>query len=154
MLKKHDFFCADYKWTRAWSNPHGKGITHSYIEQTLHGDKVVLDKATGLMWQKSGSSNYMTYAEAKKYIRDLNNDNKPFAGLIGWRLPTLEEAMSLMEPRKQDDMYINPMFGQKQGWIWTADKYSASSAWLVTFDDGYCGLYDVHYYGYYVRAVR
>lgn len=35
-------------------------------------DKVIYDKATGLMWQQSGSEKYMTYDEARNYIRQLN----------------------------------------------------------------------------------
>jgi uncharacterized caspase-like protein len=50
---QYDFYDRDW-------NKDGKGITHNYVEQTLHGDKVVIDKTTGLMWQQSGSDNYMT----------------------------------------------------------------------------------------------
>jgi len=133
-------------------NPDGKGITHDYIEQTLNGDKVVLDKATGLMWQESGSPDRLTYAKAEKFVRDLNKQH--FAGFTDWRLPTLEEAMSLMEPKKYGDLYIDPVFDKTQRWIWTADKYSAGAAWGVVFYSGYC-LHFGLFYGYgVVRAVR
>ena len=153
MLKKYDFYCAKslLAWNYAWSNPQGKGVTHNYVAQTFHGEKVMLDKTTGLMWQQSGSSNYMVYSDAEKYIRELNN--KPFTDFTNWRLPTLEEAMSLMEPEKQGGLYINLIFDQKQEWIWTADKYSGSAAWYVSFSSGRCHRYDVDDFRY-VRAVR
>lgn len=106
------------------------------------------------MWQQSGSSNYMIYKEAKKYVEQLNYDR--FAGYNDWRLPILEEAMSLMEPRqKSEDFYIDPVFDKTQRWIWTSDLYSASVAWLVGFYGGYCyGLRVLYLSYYYVRAVR
>ncbi len=39
---------------------------------------VVVDHATGLMWQKSGSDNYITYADAQAYVAQLNSMH--FAG--------------------------------------------------------------------------
>ncbi len=149
MLKRYGFYCAkSILLSYSWSNPQGKGIPHNYLKQTLNGDKVVLDKATGLMWQQSGSPDEMTYATAKKYIRDLNTQR--LAGYNDWRLPTLEEAMSLMEPKK-DELYLDSVFDPAQLSIRTADKFSVSSAWTVSFYHGLChiGISDL-----YVRAVR
>ena len=52
------------------------------------------------MWQQSGSSERMQFEDAKKWITELNL--KGFAGFNDWRLPTLEEAMSLMEPEQKN----------------------------------------------------
>jgi hypothetical protein len=131
----------------------GKGIDHQYKTKTVKGDKIVIDHATGLMWQQSGSPNYMSYEDAKKYIDQLNRDS--FAGYSDWRLPTLEEAMSLMEPEKSSNaLYIKPVFDKKQEWIWTSDKASASAAWSVYFGSGYCNSRHVGLYDGDVRAVR
>ena len=118
-------------------NNEGRGIIHLYQQQELKGEKVIVDLITGLMWQQSGFSNRMTYAEAEKYIRDLNQQR--FAGYSDWRLPTLEEAMSLMEPKKKNgDLYIESVFDQQQTWIWTADRPAEGRAWVVTFYYGLC----------------
>lgn len=103
------------------------------------------------MWQQSGSPNNMTYADAEKYFDDLNEQN--FAGYRDWRLPTLEEAMSLMEPETHGEFYLDPVFDREQSRIWTADKISAGSAWNVNFELGGCLNLDL-YRSYYVRAVR
>jgi hypothetical protein len=124
ILKEFDFFDLEL-------NKEGHGLFHLYEVRVIEGDKVVVDHATGLMWQQSGSPYYMTYAEAEKYIRDLNNQR--FLGYNDWRLPTLEEAMSLMEPKKHGDLYIDPQFDKTQRWIWTGDKESAGLAWVVGF---------------------
>ncbi len=144
MLAKKNFY--DRNW-----NKDSKGINHNYVEQTLNGDKIVLDKITSLMWQKSGSPNYLVYSDAENYIRELNN--KSFAGFTDWRLPTLEEAMSLMEALMHRDLYIDTKFDRVQSRIWTSDKASYGSAWVVDFDNGLCILGRVDGY-FYVRAVR
>ena len=103
--------------------------------------------------QQSGSANYIKYAEAEKYIRDLNT--QCFAGFDNWRLPTLEEVMSLMEPEKKSgDLYIAPEFDRNQPYIWTADKESAGVVWVASFFFGNCDRCVVAYNLSSVRAVR
>jgi len=129
------------------------GFANDYELKTIAGEQVVVDRATGLMWQRGGSSNYMIYADAEKYIRQLNTAR--FAGFSDWRLPTLEEAMSLMESRELNgDLYIDPKFDKAQRYIWTADKQSAGVAWVAGFRGGECHYYDVAGNSLYVRAVR
>lgn len=142
MLKQQDFYDANkYKI--------GKGLAHLY--ESHHNNEVVMDYATGLMWQQSGSENYLTYEDAPGYIQKLNQQH--FAGYNDWRLPTLEEAMSLMESKKHGDLYIDRVFDHKQRWIWTSDHYDESVAWYVDFYYGFCISSSV--YGFtFVRAVR
>ena len=136
-----------------YKNKTGAGINNDYESRTEFGEKVVIDQATGLMWQQSGSDNYMTYKEAEQFIKGLNK-GAGFAGYKDWRLPTLEEAMSLMEPEENSKgLYIDEKFDSKQQWIWTSDKKSAGVVWVVDFVDGYCfDFIDFNYY--FVRAVR
>ncbi|MFW9879030.1 MAG: DUF1566 domain-containing protein, partial [Candidatus Thorarchaeota archaeon] len=133
-------------------NPTGRGISHQYEVKSLEGKKIVIDHTTGLMWQQAGSDDRRTYEKAQEYIEQLNQYN--FAGFSDWRLPTLEEAMSLMEakPNEDNELYINSMFDKERQHIWTADKVSASRAWYVGFGGGcYYGTFGRYYY---VRAVR
>jgi hypothetical protein len=143
--------------TVGWSNPQGKGIDNQL--ELSQDQKVIFDRTTGLIWQKFGSSELTTYPGAERYVRELNNQR--FANYGDWRLPTLEEAMSLMEPQKINRLYIDLNFDRTQIKIWTADKQSASRAWVVYFNDGVCFYddfveYRVEYKNakYYVRAVR
>lgn len=134
-------------------NQSAKGIQHQYRSVTREGKNLVVDDVTGLTWQQSGSPNSMTYAEVEQYIRDLNNQR--FGGYSDWRLPTLEEAMSLVEPTKKSNyLYIDPAFDNMQEWIWTADKKSAYVAWGVYFAIGYCNGNGVYGYNGHVLAVR
>ena len=145
MLREQDFFDIQRNW-------HGQSLLHQYEEVVRQGQKVVIDHTTGLTWQRSGSDQ-RPFERGKEYIQSLNDQN--FAGYNDWRLPTLEEAMSLMEPRKNDKgLFIDPVFDEKQNWIWTADKETASRAWFVSFFSGYCYVSGIDVIFYFVRAVR
>ncbi len=134
-------------------NQKGPGFINQYEELDLKGQMIIFDKASGLMWQQGGSEKYMPFKDAEAYIQKLKKDK--FGGFDDWRLPTLEEAMSLMEPNKnQADLYIDERFDAKQNWIWTADKYEGgSSRWYVFFNYGDCNRYRIGF-GYFVRGVR
>ena len=150
MLKRYNFYNRD--WGQSWSNPQGEGIDNYF---TVSRDSLtVFDRATGLRWQRSGSDDYFYYSQAQAYIDSLNR--KKFGGFRGWRLPTLEEAMSLMVPKEPDgDLYINLIFDRKQRWIWTADQYPAArAAWAVYFGGGDCDRLGVVLVDGHVRAVR
>ena len=111
----------------------------------------LLYESIDLIWQQSGSEETMNYEMAKAYVDRFNREN--FAGYNDWRLPTLEEAMSLMEPEKKNaDLYIDPKFDRVQRWIWTADTESAAVVWVVDFYRGGCG--PLYVADDYVRAVR
>jgi hypothetical protein len=152
MLKKFDFYCSEYGWNKDRCNPNGRGFANQYQLKTIQGDKVVMDQASGLVWQQGGSDKYMNFEAAKKWIENLNQQG--YAGFKDWRLPTLEEAMSLMEPKRMNgDLYLDPLFDKTQAWIWTADPVVGSAAaWVVDFYDGHCSPDNLHFHC--VRAVR
>jgi len=93
-------------------NPQATGADNQFDLQRINGDSVVIDRAIDLTWQQSGSGYTMNYESAQVYIDSLNSVG--FASYDDWRLPTLEEAMSLMEPQPQNgDLYIDAVFAKK-----------------------------------------
>jgi hypothetical protein len=93
------------------------------------------------MWHQSGSGDWMEWDEVKEWVEDLNSKGG-YAGYDDWRLPTLEEAASLLESSKVDGgLYIDRIFSNKQEWIWTGDSKAGSeagseAAWYVYFGHG------------------
>jgi class 3 adenylate cyclase len=93
MLKRHNFYV---------SNDNESGIFHNNFEDL--GDGVVIDKMTGLMWEKGGSSSPLLYADATGYVAQLKE--KGLAGYRDWRIPTVEELCSLLQsPVKGDEVF-------------------------------------------------
>ena len=89
----------------------------------------------------------------EQWVKRLNK--RGYAGCNDWRLPALEEAVTLLESSKKNSgLYIDPLFSDKQRWIWTSDKYNTGEVWAVTFDTGCVNSYGVHSRGNYVRPVR
>jgi hypothetical protein len=131
-----------------------RGTSNRFVTKTVHREEVVIDRTTGLMWQQATSSQQMMYSLATKWIINLNKHG--FAGFNDWRLPTLEEAMTLIErsPNSQG-LHIDPIFNFKQrSWMWTSDRGEADSAWYVNFNYGYSKLNRIKSGNNYVRAVR
>ncbi|MGR3175888.1 MAG: Lcl C-terminal domain-containing protein [Candidatus Scalindua sp.] len=127
-------------------------IIHRYGLKLINGDKVVIDHATDLMWHQNGSDNSMKLNVAKQWVRDLNS--RGHVGYSDWRLPTVEEVASLLEPSEKDGgLYIDPIFGNKLEWIWTGDEYGSEGAWGVYFGSGL--VFWVNFASeFYVRPVR
>lgn len=122
---KHDWGCYAYSTTN-----------HNYESKSTNGNNLVIDHVTGLMWHPSGSDNYMEWNKTKQWLKDLNSGG--YAGYHDWRLPSLAEAVSLLESsRKNETLYIDTVFINKQKRIWTGNKLTGSeSAWLVDFQVG------------------
>ena len=126
---------------------------HQYEPKIVNGCDVVIDHATALMWQYSGSQDRLTWMQAKEYVRQLNEVQ--FAGYSDWRLPTIEELSSLLEPQKlPGKLYIEPVFDPIQRICWSADIFdSSANVWFVYFEHGYVSNTDADS-ELYVRAVR
>lgn len=127
MLREKDFYDRAY-------NPSGKGVRHQYEVADDVGTKIVIDYATNLIWQQCPTSiKPIEFKELGKHLKMFNIDHH--RGHEEWRLPTLEEAMSLMEPGKHNKLYLNSVFRltEQQGSIWTADKFSNNTIWVVHF---------------------
>lgn len=127
-------------------------VIHRCKSVEQNGAELVIDYATGLTWQQGGSYKCMAFAAAQEYIAQLNREK--FAGYSDWRLPTIDETLSLIEQKSNEHgLRIDPVFDKSQRWIWTADQEASGRAWVVGFYFGFCAYDSVHN-GSYVRAVR
>lgn len=122
------------------------------FELVLDGE-AVLDKETGLVWEKSPDINSRNWYDACThcYRRDVGNRR-------GWRLPTIEELASLVEFPLQFYLSLpsgHPFNNVQSSHYWSSTTYasSTSSAWRVYFRYG-----DVNFNGksndHYVWCVR
>jgi serine/threonine protein kinase len=118
----------------------------------INSDGTITDRATGLVWQQSGSEFPITWPQAMNYIETLNSLR--FAASSTWRLPTIDELTTLLtEFPHGEDYCIEPVFDRTQKSIWSCDRRSFISAWYVSIDMGYVAWQDFTGY-YHVRGVR
>ena len=54
-------------------------------------------------------------------------------------LPTVEEAVSLLESSKSNELFIDPVFSDIQEYFWTGDECGSGYAWCVLFHVGSVG---------------
>ena len=111
-------------------------------------------RLSGILQHQDGSITCMSWNDVQEWMVSLNNNG--FAGYHDWRLPTVEEAALLLESSKKNDLYIDPIFSNKQQWIWTGDKFGTEAMWHVNFSYGsvYWGLINSSYIFSNVRPVR
>ena len=111
---------------------------------------VVKDATTGLVWQHGGSEG-LDLAQAEEALAALNASGH--AGYRDWRLPTAEEAASLMEKTPIDRRHIDPVFGRGVNFIWTADRTPSGDAYVAYWFDGRLATERLDFHAW-LRAVR
>ncbi len=126
----------EYNFFELSRNTHGSFIN----DMVDNNDGTVTDRATGLMWQKSGSLEQLDNRGAKEYIKQLNS--KHFGGYYDWRIPTIEELASLLSRKANQGVHMAPEFETHQTSCWSADKCDTphdqvyNGYWIVNFKQG------------------
>ena len=119
IVKENDFF----EFT---DNPNGRFQNHlvrTDVRQT------VLDTVTGLLWQRQGSD-IGSFRQLQTWMAGINQASQ--AGFHDWRLPTIEETLSLLcQEKAKHGLHIHPCFTGKQGYVFTADRRKPGGFWFV-----------------------
>lgn len=124
VIKKWNFFDADL-------NPDGQ-FSNALVSYTR--PEVVVDQRTSLMWQRGGID-IGSLRLVQRKIDELNAQH--FAGYSDWRLPTMEEAMSLLDPQLNNKgLYLHPCFSKEQPFIFVAAYRKPGGRWFVDFKQG------------------
>ena len=123
LIKKWGFFDGEH-------NPQGR-FENDFA--AFRGD-VIVDRKTGLMWQRGGID-IMSQRSMQRTIQDLNRNG--LAGFNDWRQPTMEEAMSLMDPvENEKGVFLNPCFSKEQPFIFVAAQRKPGGYWFVDYKQG------------------
>ncbi len=99
------------------------------------GDNLtVVDKVTGLMWQRGGID-IMSNRGMHKMVAQLNKEK--FGGYSDWRLPSMAEALSLMENEKnENDQYLHGCFSDEQPFVFVEATRKPGGYWFVDYKHG------------------
>lgn len=115
-------------------------IRHKYESRRFYGEDIVIDHSTGLIWQKTPAP-FVSGKTIERHI-ELANANR-YAGLSGWRLPSIEELASLLESLEEKTDFLDPVFDMPYWFCASADRVDGEDArWIVFFEDGYVHFHD------------
>lgn len=99
-------------------------------------DEAVLDLETGLVWERSPSTDDMDW-----FAAIINCYNKNVGGRGGWRLPTAEELRSLVDPTQTSPALPagHPFTNVQSSNYWSATTLAnfTDRAWHVSFGTGF-----------------
>jgi len=105
-------------------------------ERTFPGDfreaeDGFLDRVSGLVWAYRISVFPSSWDRCGEHL-------PPLQGPRAWRLPTVEELVSLLRPKRVLEDFCAPDLWRTKDrkWLWSADLRTASQAWLVDLEQG------------------
>ena len=118
-------------------NPRESGLPNPHDYEVTA--ETVVDRVTGMMWQRTPPSGSYSQVEARSYCADLT-----LAGQSDWRLPSRLELVSLVDFSRAPaiDPVAFPDALKIQGWFWSASPLNQSSpsdgprGWTVNFRVG------------------
>jgi Protein of unknown function (DUF1566) len=116
-----------------------------FIVLSNWNNEAVLDRETGLVWEKSPDTNTHSWGTATTHCNFLNLGHRK-----GWRVPTIQELASLVDgdPANTDSPRLAPghpfTHVQPSSAYWSATTISSTnlSAWYVGFGIGDLGAAD------------
>jgi len=100
------------------------------------GDAAVRDDETGLVWEKTLETAEMSWSDARAACA-----NKDVGGRKGWRLPSISELATLVDPSMRTGNTLplgHPFTNVQMDVYWSATTVAGTpnSAWLVFLDTG------------------
>lgn len=124
LIRKYNFYDCERNFRGRFTN---------YLVDN-NDNLTVSDRITGLMWQREGLD-IMSYRMLQRETERLNRDN--FAGHSDWRIPTLAEAMSLMEPAvNEKQQHMHDCFSSRQPFIFVDATRNPGGYWFVDYNHG------------------
>lgn len=113
-------------------------IPSDRFRPALSGGQAVLDIETGLVWQRAPDAIPRDWPTAVSHCYTLEA-----GGRKGWRLPTIEQLASQVDPTREGPALTKPTpyRNVQKAAYWTATTVATtpSDAWFVGFEDGFVG---------------
>ena len=108
-----------------------------FIVLANFNSEAVLDQDTGLLWERSPSTARTDWKAARSSCL-----NKAIGGQRGWRLPSIVELTSLLDPSVQDSEAMlpagHPFLNNPAGFYWSVSSDGESSkAWHLHLSNGH-----------------
>lgn len=114
-------------------------IPFTFLGQTVYSG--YLDKETGLVWEKAQDATFVgEWDDAIRYCYNKNVGNRK-----GWRLPTVEELASLIDPLQGNPSLPtgHPFENVRNGTYWSSTTRPGDTSQVMTANlgDGFVGFF-------------
>ena len=124
-----------------------------FIVLSNFANAAVLDRETGLVWEKVPSTTQLNWASASRHCVRLS-----LGGRKGWRLPTIQDLASLIDPTQSNPSLPagHPFTVQSGSLYWSVSSSAKfdTGAWYVYFGNGGVGSADKSDLANYAWCVR
>ncbi len=122
---------------QSWSVKIDDGAQRFQILAAFNNE-AVLDKETQLVWKRAPNRNALRWNDALRHCQ-----NTVVGGRMGWRLPSISEASSLLDGTVSEN-YVRLAFPINHPFIidfegpsfWSIDKKDAKNVWIVNATQG------------------
>lgn len=119
--------CLNPRWAQ-WPLPSGDEEDR-FVYET--GSPTVFDNATGLEWTRNVPA-------AMDGFEAVEHCASEIAGKEDWRLPSLMELLTLVDPSRSYPAIDTDAFPRTpQTYFWSADAQNASTDWVIDFETGF-----------------
>jgi hypothetical protein len=100
-------------------------------------NQAVLDRETGIVWERSPETTLYTWVVAHRVCVDKGVGNR---NRKGWRLPTVQELLTLLEPTRDAAPFLplgHPFLNVQSDFYWSANTFGENSgqAWGAGFEN-------------------
>ena len=113
-------------------------VSTRFVVLTNWNSKAVLDKETGLVWERSPAlTNYFSWDEARVHCAARTTGSRK-----GWRLPSVHELTSLIDPARTGPAlptghpFVIPQPIVNVHWTATTNATVATQTWFVNLHNG------------------
>jgi hypothetical protein len=114
------------------------GVANRFVVLTNWNSAAVLDKETGLVWEKTPALTTHAWAAARLQCTARETGNRK-----GWRLPSVHELASLVDPANSTPSLPtgHPFTIVQSSFYWSASTFAEDPtvAWAVVFFNGLVG---------------
>jgi len=116
-----------------WEDPVQAGKRFTVLKS--YSNEAVRDNETGLVWEQAPETGGQDWATAQSHCNTKTVGNRK-----GWRLPTIQESASLVDPTEANPSLPigHPFFIETSFAYWSATSFAAdtSKVWGVLFSVG------------------
>ena len=117
-----------------------------FVVLTDWNNEAVLDRNTGLVWERSPETAIWAFENARRVCL-----NRAVGGQMGWRLPSIPELMSLVDPSVASPGPTlppgHPFTNTQALRYWSATRFTAEvpRVWTANFESGHTStLFDLN----------